>query len=115
MIRACRERGVRFALITYPWGHQVNAREWTEGRRATGVPEGRVAGQPGAHRLAALAAQEGVPFLDMTGDFRQATTAPLYFRYDMHWTPAGHQVAAASLHAFLEREGLVGKDGAGGR
>jgi lysophospholipase L1-like esterase len=107
VVHACRERGARFALVTYPWGHQVNAREWPEGRRAAGVPEGRVAGQPGARRLAALAAQERVPFFDMTDDFRVATAAPLYFRHDMHWTPAGHQVAAASLHAFIEREGLL--------
>ncbi|HEX6738049.1 MAG TPA: GDSL-type esterase/lipase family protein [Vicinamibacteria bacterium] len=109
VVQACRRRGVRFALVTYPWGHQVNEREWLDGRRATGVPAGRVAGQPGAARLAALAAREGVPFLDMTPAFRAAAAAPLYFRFDMHWTPAGHQVAAAALGEFLEREALVGE------
>jgi hypothetical protein len=107
--RACRARGIRFALVTYPWAHQVSAAEWARGRQAWGVPEGVVAGQPGARRLAAFAAREGVPFLDMTADFRRATASPLYFRYDMHWTAAGHQVAAASLHAFLRDQGLISR------
>jgi lysophospholipase L1-like esterase len=105
IVLACRRRGVAFALVTYPWGHQVNASEWP-GRRAWGMPEG-VAGDPGARRLADFAAREGVPFLDMTGDFRRAKAAPLYFRDDMHWTAAGHEVAAESLLGFLSSEGLV--------
>jgi acetyltransferase AlgX (SGNH hydrolase-like protein) len=108
VVAACRRRGVAFALVTYPWGHQVNATEWARGRRAAGMAEGRMGGQPGARRLLAFAQRQGVPFLDMTEDFRRATAAPLYFREDMHWTAAGHEVAAASLYAFLVREGLVG-------
>jgi hypothetical protein len=107
VVHTCRERGIPFALVTYPWGHQVNATEWARGRRAAGMAEGRIAGQPGARRLSAFAARAGVPFLDMTDDFRHAPSAPLYFREDMHWTAAGHRVAAASLYAFLVREGLV--------
>ena len=108
--RACRARGVPFVLVTYPWGHQVSASEWPRGRQAWGLPEGTVAGQPGARRLSAFAAREGIPFLDMTADFRRAPPlSPLYFRYDMHWTAAGHEVAAASLHAFLRDQGLVSR------
>jgi len=46
-----------------------------------------------------LAGELDVPFLDMTPDFEAAarTTFPLYFRYDGHFTPAGHEVAARSL------------------
>ena len=104
---ACRRHGAAFVLVTYPWGYQVNASEWPLGRRDWGIPEGIVAGQPGARRLAAFAARERVPFWDMTDDFRRATSGPLYFRQDMHWTPAGHRVAAESLHAFLSSQGLV--------
>ncbi len=38
---------------------------------------------------------------DLTGPLRAATTGPLYFTYDGHWTPAGHAVVAEAIAGCL--------------
>jgi lysophospholipase L1-like esterase len=47
----------------------------------------------------------GVPVLDLTPAFveahHRATGSPLYFRYDNHWTAAGHEFATSTISEFL--------------
>ena len=53
----------------------------------------------GYRRLAELAAEAGVPCLDLTRTLRQAVgvgEAP-YFALDPHWSPAGHALAAEAI------------------
>jgi hypothetical protein len=63
--------------------------------------------QPDA-RLTAFAQAQGMPVLDLLPSF-DATSEPaaLYFRLDQHWTPAGHELAAAHIARFLTAERLV--------
>ncbi|MCH7525828.1 MAG: hypothetical protein IID39_00180 [Planctomycetes bacterium] len=47
-------------------------------------------------------AEESVPFATATNALRQAAVQgdQVYFTYDQHWTPVGHQVVATALHQF---------------
>jgi lysophospholipase L1-like esterase len=60
--------------------------------------------------LVSLAQRKGMPVLDLTPVFQAKTGGPpLYFHYDLHWTPAGHGLAADELAQFLVEAGLVPK------
>ena len=97
----CAERGINFILTTYPWGHQDNEREWTPGRLAF-VPEGAVISDRSPQRVRDFAASSGIEFLDLFPAFRAYNgEAPLYYSFDMHWTPAGHRLLALELQRLI--------------
>ena len=48
-------------------------------------------------------AQAGIPVVDLTGPLRAHADENLYFRYDAHWTPRGHRVAAEAIAAAVAR------------
>ena len=59
-------------------------------------------------RLAAWSSQNGVPFIDLLPDFRQAGAQQvLYFPHDGHWNPAGHALAGKLIRADLVRLSLL--------
>ncbi len=111
IVAQCRRRGVEVALAflpcvfqhdpeshgpSNPWvlsGARIS-REWLSGESAL------------QRRLAGWAAGEGVPYLDLTPAFREASKRErLSYRLDFHWTPAGHRVAAEAIGEWLERGG----------
>ena len=97
----CAARDIAFILATYPWGHQVNAREWMPGRLAF-VPEGAVISDRSPQRVRDFAASSGIEFLDLFPAFRAYNgEAPLYYSFDMHWTPAGHRLLALELQRLI--------------
>jgi hypothetical protein len=69
-----------------------------------------------ADRLAALAAREGVDYVDPLPALRAARDDTLYFPIDGHWTPRGHALVAeliatavvshlAATHLFANETG----------
>jgi hypothetical protein len=93
-----------FLLTAYPWGHQVNPREWMPGRH-TFMPEGVAASDRSIERIRALAGERGIDFLDLFPPFRAYRgEAPLYFRYDNHLTTRGHELMAEGIgNALFDR------------
>lgn len=86
-----------FLLTAYPWGHQVNDREWMPGRE-TFMPKGAVASDRSIERIRALSAERGIDFLDLFPRFRAYRgEAPLYFQYDNHLTARGHELMAEGI------------------
>ena len=55
--------------------------------------------------------QQGVGFVELTEPLRQAAASgqQVYFTYDQHWTPIGHEVAARAVAEYLKGNGW-GKD-----
>jgi len=53
--------------------------------------------------VAKWSAQEGIPFLGLSSPLRKAATAStqVYYTYDQHWTPLGHEVVAHAVDEFL--------------
>ena len=52
--------------------------------------------------VAAWCEEQGVPMLSMTPALRKAVVAgrQVYFTYDQHWTPVGHEVVADTIAAW---------------
>jgi lysophospholipase L1-like esterase len=79
---------------------QVYPDLWETFRREHGLPSGARWDRDAPERtLAAACAARGVPVVDLLPALREAarTDPYLYFRWNMHWTPAGHRVVAATL------------------
>lgn len=92
--------GARFAVVLVPGAWEVDADVWSQVRAR--VPALRTAEldleQP-SRRLVAFLRAHAVPVVDLLPEFRarHATSAPLYFRGDAHWTVAGHRLASEVL------------------
>jgi hypothetical protein len=84
-----RERGARFLLVSVPMPEPPRAR-FEAGVRALGITH-----------------------LPLDAAFRKQRD--VLFAHDPHWTPRGHEVAAAAVEAFLEAQGVLAGDGHCGR
>lgn len=54
--------------------------------------------------------KENIPFLGLTSSLRTAAQAgtQVYYTYDQHWTPAGHEVVARVVDEFLQASPQTG-------
>ncbi len=105
--RLCEENGCVFVLTTYPWGHQVSDDEWIPGRyewlpKGTGLSD---VSDRTVEELARFSAANGIPFLNAFPAFRNYRGGDrLYYKHDIHWTPAGQRLMAETLAEFIEKE-----------
>ena len=99
--RLLRDRGVDFLLTTYPYGHQVSAEEWVEGRKVWFFENIVYDNDRAFKTLEEFSSSEGIKFHNMTSDFRAEKRHPIFFKTDGHWTKLGHQIAASSLEKYL--------------
>lgn len=55
--------------------------------------------------------KEGIPFLGLTDPLRAAVMkgTQVYYTYDQHWTPVGHEVVAESVFEFMRSSVLNGR------
>jgi hypothetical protein len=100
MAELCRLHGARFLVVMIPTRQQVNPelrrgpswRDWEKPQRV----------------VAAFFAQSGISFIDLLPVLRAASAeAPVYFRFDAHWTARGHGVAARAIAEHLWRNGFL--------
>jgi hypothetical protein len=113
----CRQRGIRFGVVLMPSVHQFDPRSaetlMASLFAALGHPlreEWKQSTTPIQNELAAWAAREELPFLDLVPVFRAAVgeaETPLNFEIDPHWTPAGHAVAARAIQEWMQASGLL--------
>ncbi len=56
-------------------------------------------------------AREGIAFLSVTESLREAAVSgrQVYFTYDQHWTPVGHEVVAEAVDRYLAESSLPPK------
>lgn len=54
--------------------------------------------------VAEWCAEQSIPFVSLTEPLRREVAAgrQVYYTYDQHWTPLGHEAAARAVAAFLE-------------
>lgn len=60
--------------------------------------------------LAAFCSSHEIPFLDLSQPFAEAYEqgrGPLFYLHDLHWNPAGHELATLELARFLDAEHLI--------
>jgi lysophospholipase L1-like esterase len=99
--RFVESRGGEFALVVYPWGHQVRETEWVPGRY-TWIPKEAVVSDVYLDTVSNHAKERGIELINLFSAFRSYKgMKPLYFKQDMHWTPEGHKVMAQALEDYL--------------
>ena len=106
----CRDvLGVRFALALLPAPMQYDPAWLALAEQQCGLDPARYDVDRPAQALLAAAARDGYPALDLAPAFRARRlaepTEPLYL--DVHFSPAGHRLAAEELARFLAEQGLV--------
>ncbi len=102
--RYCDERSIGFALAVYPWGHQVNDKEWVPGR-ANFIPDGSAISDRSLERILRFATVNGVNVVNMFPAFRAYHgSEPLYFKYDNHMTTEGHRLMAKEFERHLREQ-----------
>ena len=103
----CKAHHFKFLMTLYPWGHQVNDREWVPGRRQF-VPPGAAISDRSIVRLHQFCRENSIEVLDVFPAFRAYRGAALlYYKHDMHWTPQGHRLMAQQLEQYLVRTHVV--------
>jgi len=101
-----RSLGIPYLLCTYPYGCQVSALEWKDGRQRAGIGPG-VYNSSIFRSMKGFADAKGLHYLDMTPAFKRRSDGSLYFAKDPHWTSRGHKVAADTLRIYLEQHGFL--------
>jgi len=102
MYQFCQKNHIGFAVVVYPWGHQVNNFEWDIGRRGFNIPSDYTAPPDVADTIIVELEKRGIATLNLFPVFRNYVDGErLYFHKDMHWTKEGHALAAQSIAAFL--------------
>jgi len=91
-------------VLSVPLGLYVSKRSWEEGKEIgfTVTPEMLHTTTPD-DSLQEICARAGIPFFSITAQFRKSTATPLYYRYDGHFTPAGHELFTNLLRPWLEK------------
>lgn len=113
LVQRVRAQGIPVGVVFIPAGLQYDLKRhsrsnpWIQGgclvRRSWLYGEAEI-----QRRLRAWTERIQVPFLDLTTVMRQAVESgtAVQFRYDTHWTPAGHLVAGYAIASWLESNNL---------
>lgn len=102
MKKYCDEKGIKFLLTVYPWGHQVNDREWIPGRYNF-MPQDATISDRSIQIIEKFAKSNSIQLFNLFPLFRSYNgDKPLYFNYDNHWTPDGHKVVADGFMQYFE-------------
>jgi lysophospholipase L1-like esterase len=102
--------GAHFAIAVLCARDQIYPEWWQEVVAAHPHMQNRQWNLDGPqHRVEAWCTEHGVPCLALAPAFRAAaaSSAPLHYHHDGHWTAPGHQLAAAETARFLEQRRLV--------
>ena len=93
-----KQRGIDMVLAVYPFAVEIDGMEWSEGREEYGFKVGRVYPRPGIRGMIKKYAEDrGIRFIDMHSYMEEAGDGPLYFAFDGHFTPKGHEVMGKGL------------------
>lgn len=106
----CVARGSRLIVVVIPAGQQLGPGVWKEGKLEIGYrPDEWEESTAFQEEAAARAHRLGLEVIDLLPSFRNAANAAdLYYPFDGHWTPLGHQAAAECILSLLQwRKGTV--------
>ena len=113
LIRALRDEtaahGAKLAVMVHagPWVHYLD--RWRLMFAGAGAPTARAwHRRKPLRRIDEFLAREGIDFVDLFPAFEAAKrNERVFFRINVHWTPAGHRVAAETATGFLLDRRLV--------
>ena len=101
-----REAGARFLVVLIPYKGQVTREGFAEAVKTLGGRTEQFDIDEPQKRIQSALAERGIDHLDLLPAFRRAKAegGSPYFEQDVHWTPEGHMLAAAAIHAHLEEK-----------
>lgn len=113
--REVEARGARLAVVV------INAREeispahwaWARSHRASLKDAACDLDKP-TRLITGFLARRGIPAIPLLDEFRarfSADATPGFFAWDVHWAPAGHELAATVIERRLRELGLVVRRG----
>ncbi|HUI78096.1 MAG TPA: SGNH/GDSL hydrolase family protein [Bryobacteraceae bacterium] len=98
MNRETREHGARFLLFYVPSPVELSAEEWSKSNIPASYGPDVVVG-----RVAQICRSEGIALLEPSQRFREARkNGPLSYAHDIHWTKAGHRLAADLVAEYVQ-------------
>lgn len=101
------EKNFKLAFFIYPHAMQVDGYLWGKGRLTRGFIRGQAYEIRPLDDLVAFGKEINVPAVSLLGDFRSESSKKLYFEWDGHFTPLGHDVAGKGLAKFILDSGLL--------
>ena len=102
------QHGAKFAMffVNGPWAHYDDY--WRLMTMNDKVARDSWSRRTPNDTLTPFVTDKGIPFVDLFPEFEaKKAVEPLFFRFDPHWTEAGHRVAADTVARFLVDSGLV--------
>lgn len=107
----CDEQNIEFLLVTYPYGHQVGANQWTRGRHYWAFEDNRAydAGQA-LSLIRTFTDEHGIEWVDLLPAMRQNSDKVLYYDSDGHWTANGHAVTGNTIFESPQFKKLLARE-----
>ncbi len=109
--RAVASHGSRFAVVVINAREEVASGRWASARERTPLVRDVACDVDKPNRLITrFLARRGIPTVALLDAFRRRfpeDASPGFFAFDMHWAPAGHELAADEIAAGLRARGLV--------
>lgn len=97
-------KDIPWVAVIYPYGHQAAPDEWAVGREKNGFKRGIVYPSTTADLLVDFGKGYGFSVANLVSAFQRAATDSdefLYWPYDGHFTPKGHEVMAEELKTVV--------------
>ena len=92
------EKGIKFIMVSCPYGHQVGEAQWARGRRYWAFEPGtRYDAKETFSIIEGFAQANGIDFVNLYEALLASNDKPLYFNNDGHWTKAGQKIAAETI------------------
>ncbi len=96
------KENIKFVLVTYPYGHQVNKDEWSEGRQSWGFEKGKLyINDTMFYIIRGFCNRNTVNLIETHEELRKIKKKPLYYKYDGHFTMLGNRVMSEILYEKL--------------
>jgi len=92
------KRKVKLVVFYVPEKMEVYPDEWTSSHIPPQYDPGEV-----ARNLVRICRAEDIPYIEPSERFREvAQKSRLYYKYDIHWNPAGHRLAGEMLAEYIK-------------
>ncbi|MCC6177739.1 MAG: SGNH/GDSL hydrolase family protein [Chloroflexi bacterium] len=106
-----RELDIPLVVVSIPAWRMLDDAYWQRSGNANRLDRGISHPTAPVRALTAITDQLGLPHLDLLPAMRARTVTDglnsLYIEDDLHWTAAGHELAAEQVGRFLETQNLI--------
>jgi len=102
---AAKANGSQILVVCIPWKDQIIQEHLLEaGESYAGIPLDRLDLELPQRLVSEFCRQSGIPVLDLLPAFKKhGRSEKLFFDKDLHWTKAGHRLAADQILAYLHK------------